>query len=210
MFLCHGQHIRHNIAILEGMFMNESNKSTSLEKEIGLRIMVLRGSETQEELAAAIGVSREIIQHWERGTRYIKAAHLRLLSEHFGKSVDYLLGLVPEDKSTNDEKLRKVSEYTGLGNDAARKLNEWTNSDDRRSLFSDILSRLVNSDHSEALLGAIAEYITYSQLEIDAANNDDLNFAVNLIDLEMARLWNISRLFSNAIEELGSEEREGQ
>lgn len=184
--------------------MNESNKSTSLEKEIGLRIMVLRGSETQEELAAAIGVSREIIQHWERGTRHIKAGHLRLLSEHFGKSVDYLLGLVPEDKSTNDEKLRKVSEYTGLGNDAVRKLNEWKSSDDRRSLFSDILSRLVNSDHSEALLGAIGEFITYTRLEIKAANNDDLNFALELTDLEMARLWNISRLFSNAIEELAS------
>lgn len=46
--------------------MSVGNKSTTLEAEIGQRIMILRGEETQEELAAAIGVSREIIQHWER------------------------------------------------------------------------------------------------------------------------------------------------
>ena len=103
--------------------MSVGNKSTTLEAEIGQRIMILRGEETQEELAAAIGVSREIIQHWERGTRHIKAGHLRALAEHFGKSVDYLVGLVGNDNSTNDEKLRMISEYTGLSNEAIQNLH---------------------------------------------------------------------------------------
>lgn len=187
--------------------MTNGNKNNSLDVEIGQRIMVLRGNETQDELAAAIGVSREIIQHWERGSRKIKAGHLCLLSEHFGKSADYLLGLAKEDNSTNDEKLRMVSDTTGFGNDAVCKLMEWKSSDDRRSHFSDTLSRLINSDHAETLLGAIGEYLAYSRLETKAVNNNDSVFAIRLTDLEMARLWNISRVFSNTIEELGSEER---
>lgn len=187
--------------------MSDRNKNTTLEAEIGQRIMILRGNETQEELASAIGVSREIIQHWERGTRHIKAGHLRLLSEHFGKSVDYLLGLVEVDNSTNDKKLRMVSEITGLSNDTVNKLIEWNNSDDRRKLFSDHLSRIINSKDAESLLGAIGEYFTYSLLEVDAVHKNDLDFATDLIDMEMARLWNISRIFSNTIEILGAEER---
>ena len=59
----------------------EKDKNANLGKEVGIRIMQLRdknGGETQEALAASIGVSREIIQHWERGTRHIKADHIRL------------------------------------------------------------------------------------------------------------------------------------
>ena len=104
--------------------MAVGNKTTSLEQEIGQRIMILRGGETQEEVAKAIGVSREIIQHWERGTRHIKAGHLCALAKHFGKSVDYIVGLVDESNSTNDEKLRAASEYTGLSNTAVSRLRE--------------------------------------------------------------------------------------
>lgn len=60
--------------------------------EIGQRIALLRGNETQESLAKAIGVSREIIQHWERGTRHIKADHLSALAYHFGCPIDTICG----------------------------------------------------------------------------------------------------------------------
>lgn len=74
----------------------EKDKNANLGKEVGIRIMQLRdknGGETQEALAASIGVSREIIQHWERGTRHIKADHIKALATHFNVSSDYLLGL---------------------------------------------------------------------------------------------------------------------
>lgn len=68
-------------------------KITPLQKEIGQRIKQLRGdSESQQQLGDAIGVSREIIQHWERGSRQIKAEHLCKIAKHFGVSTDYLLG----------------------------------------------------------------------------------------------------------------------
>lgn len=78
--------------------MDERNKITSLGREIGVRIIELRGDETQEALAMSLGVSREIIQHWERGSRHIKAEHLRALAMHFNVSTDYLLGLSDDPK----------------------------------------------------------------------------------------------------------------
>jgi len=187
-----------------------SNKNTNLEKEIGQRIMILRGNETQEELASAVGVSREIIQHWERGTRHIKADHLRALAEHFGISVDYLLGLVGEGNATNDEKIRAASDITGLDNSAIKRLIAWNSAEDRCKQFSAHISRLINSEDTESLLGFIGEYFLYSYLEERAANKNDLDFANSLIDMQMARLWNVSRLFSNILEALGAEERRMQ
>lgn len=88
------------------------NADSNLEREIGLRIMQLRGIESQAQLAEAVGVSREIIQHWERGSRHIKAAHLIALSKHFNVTTDYLLGLSPTE--TNDRDIAAIGDYTGL------------------------------------------------------------------------------------------------
>lgn len=96
--------------------MEGSTENASLEREIGQRIMLLRGDETQESLAESIGVSREIIQHWERGTRHIKAGHLVALAQHFSCSVDYLLGLAPDKSPELD--IRGAIKLTGLSEGA--------------------------------------------------------------------------------------------
>lgn len=96
--------------------MAESTENTSLEREIGQRIMLLRGEETQETLAGCVCVSREVIQHWERGTRHIKAGHLVALARHFGCSVDYLLGLASEKSPEMD--VRGAIKLTGLSEGA--------------------------------------------------------------------------------------------
>ena len=66
------------------------------------------------------GISRPTVQFWYNGERTPDAENLCTLSRAFGVSVDYLLGLADEDNATNDEKLRMVSEYTGLSNAAIR------------------------------------------------------------------------------------------
>lgn len=187
--------------------MDKRNETNELDRQIGEKIGLLRGDETQTELADAIGVSREIIQHWERGTRKIKAGHLCALANHFGTSVDYLLGLEPEENSTSDAKLRTVFETTGLSNDAVQKLITWKNSNDRRKRFSELLSKIINSDNSESLFGYIGEFLLYSNLEIKAFDNSDPDFMNELSVMEEARLWNISRIFTKTIEALASQER---
>lgn len=64
---------------------------------IGARTYNLRRSaennETQQGLADAIGVSRELVKAWERGSRKIQIDDLVKLAKHFDVSTDYLLGL---------------------------------------------------------------------------------------------------------------------
>lgn len=97
------------------------NAGTTLEQKIGTRIMLLRGDESQSQLAEAVGVSREIIQHWERGTRHIKAVHLIALAEHFHVTTDYLLGL--SETKTNDRDIAAIGDYTGLDEESISNLH---------------------------------------------------------------------------------------
>lgn len=63
-------------------------------------------------------ISRPTINFWYNGQRTPDAESLITLSKKLGVSSDWLLGLLPDDNATNDEKLRMVSEFTGLSNDA--------------------------------------------------------------------------------------------
>lgn len=90
---------------------------------IGTRIGQLRGKETQQQLADALGVSRSLVKAWETNERPVRSDDLVKLSSHFGVSCDYLLCLVDKDNSTKDEKLRMISEYTGLSNSAINALH---------------------------------------------------------------------------------------
>ena len=101
-----------------------ADKSTALQIEIGQRIGICRSrmGESQQQLADALDVTREIIQHWERGSRQIKAGHIVLLAKHFGTSPDYLLGFTSAISA--DEKARATEEYTGLSLEAIRHIRE--------------------------------------------------------------------------------------
>ena len=53
---------------------------------------------SQEELAEMLGVSHSSIRLWESGAAKPSAANLLVMSDHFGCSVDYLLGRTDERK----------------------------------------------------------------------------------------------------------------
>lgn len=89
--------------------------------KISVIIGQLRGVRSQEEVGAAIGVSRETIKHWENGTRNIKADDIIKLADYFHVSADYLLGrtLIKSPK----EDLQAVCKYTGLSEEAVEVLH---------------------------------------------------------------------------------------
>lgn len=95
-----------------------SDKNADINILLGQRIGLMREQKelSQEALGEALGVSREIIQHWERGSRQIKAQHLVKLSAFFSVSPGYLLGV--EDFPSPDINKRAFQQLTGL-NDAA-------------------------------------------------------------------------------------------
>lgn len=88
------------------------------DETIGQRIGKLRTerNESQEALAKAIDEARETIKHWENGTRRIKAESIVKLSEHFGVTSDYLLGL--SNTKSPDVSVQAACELTGLSEGA--------------------------------------------------------------------------------------------
>ena len=95
-------------------------KFVPMEKELGKRLMQLRGEKTQETVAETIGVRRETIKQWENAERHIKAVDLVKLSAYYNVSVDYLLGL--SDKMSISADVQIAQETLGLSNEAVKKI----------------------------------------------------------------------------------------
>lgn len=122
--------------------MAKAENVSKLEREIGLRIGKLRDAAgiSQQKFADEMGVSRPVIQHWESGTRHIKADNLISIAKYFNVSSDYLLGLTDvESPSTND---RAICEYMGLTHEA---LKNWKDEIQNCTFFSD--ARVFDVEH---------------------------------------------------------------
>lgn len=73
---------------------------------------------TQDELAAAIGVTKQAVSHYERGTRYPRRDQLEALADLFNVDIDYLTGR--SDRTTrllSDEELRLLNAYRAASED---------------------------------------------------------------------------------------------
>ena len=99
--------------------MPRKKPPVSIDEQIGQRIAMLRGNRRQQDVAAAVGVSKEIMVHWEAGTRKIKADHLVKLAKFFGVTSDYLLGLPTALVPSDEEKKQVVASYLGISTEAA-------------------------------------------------------------------------------------------
>lgn len=153
--------------------MAAENKSTSIDQEIGRRIWTLRGARTPQEVADAIGVSREVYNHWEAGTRHIKAEHIAALARYYDVTADFLLGL-PTPLVPSEEERRQVAlAYTGLTEaalDMLQLLQEIPLTGTKRpartvrSIHSDwdMLIRLLESDDFFFIIHDLAGLLWYS------------------------------------------------
>ena len=77
----------------------------------------------QTDVAKALGVSREVLNHWESGTRQIKVENLRKLALYYNVSADYLLGLVPD--RTTDLDMKEICKRTHLSELAIKNKLEY-------------------------------------------------------------------------------------
>lgn len=68
--------------------------------------------ESQNDLAAAIGVNRDKVNNWFRVKAKLDAENLLKIADHYGVTADYILGRAKE--ATDDWDVEKVCEYTGL------------------------------------------------------------------------------------------------
>lgn len=91
---------------------------------IGDRIALIRDKhgDSQEDLAAALGVKRQMIGYWETGARPIKAETLAQIAERYHVSADYLLGLSPDP--TTDIDTKAMCDYACLSEAAINTIRE--------------------------------------------------------------------------------------
>lgn len=132
--------------------MSKPYKSEDINARIGQRIGILRGEKSQKEVADAIGVSREVFNHWEQGTRQIKSEHLVLLARYFNVTSDYLLGLPTALVPSDNEREQVIMDYTGLSQKALNNIISFKNKHPR----IDVLNFLLEE---EILLKLITSYL---------------------------------------------------
>ena len=73
--------------------------------------------------AEKVGIKRTKVQDWLRGKADVTLGDLIKISKAYNKSIDVIVGLVPENEYSQDEKVRIASEYTGLSHRAVDLLH---------------------------------------------------------------------------------------
>ena len=107
--------------------MSETDNRLSKQGE---RLKKLRKErkKTQDEVAKLVGCGIVSVRDWEKGKRSPDTIYLIKLSELFGVSCDYILGLTDYTNIGN----REIEDITGLSNEAVEVLryisyNDWDN-----------------------------------------------------------------------------------
>lgn len=95
----------------------------SVKDKIASRILYLIGQNDVTEFARSIGVSRNNVNDWIRGKADIRIGDVIEISKKYGKSVDWILGLVPKEKDSNVQEVQVASDYTGLNHEAIEMLH---------------------------------------------------------------------------------------
>lgn len=118
---------------------NVSKRIVSLREEKG---------ETQQELANAIGITRQSLSRYEIAARTVNAEVLGALARHFGVSADYLLGL--SDVRSTEQDMRTACEVTGLSEKAVKNIQStyYTMAKEDREAIKDAI--LKNDEPEEA------------------------------------------------------------
>ena len=142
--------------------MADSNKT------IGYKIAETRGKadESQADLAAALGVKREMVTYWENGTRPIKAETIIEIAKRYNVSADYLLGL--SDSPAVSEDMRTAVKVTGLTEKAIENARQFCYpvSGTESERWS-ILSELMETDGFCELIVDIENLYETAQILVD-------------------------------------------
>lgn len=97
--------------------------NSEISKVIGKRINALLAKKfkRQKDLATALGVNDNTISYFVSGKRMPNTEQIIKISDFFGVSADYLLGL--SDTATTDKDIQFICEYTGLSEKSVEKLH---------------------------------------------------------------------------------------
>lgn len=101
---------------------NETNSNATEIFAKRLKELRLRKDLSLKKLACDLDVTAQSLSLYETGQRTVNIDLLKKISEYFGVSSDYLIGL--SDAATNDVDLKAVCDYLGLYEGAALRLQQ--------------------------------------------------------------------------------------
>lgn len=187
--------------------------------KISERIKFLREKNnlTQSELAERIGVKRETINQWEKGTRDLKTGHIIELSNFFNVPSDFILGII----NTENRNYVDIGSIIGLDDFTITRLEH---SHKEKTPECDIINNVVHSSAFSRLYHSLEEYqqirsrFENVNKEVDVLNIKDDNikrlsesdkavllqylFPLFGADMRNAALYSIERAIDHLSEDL--------
>ncbi|WP_302191994.1 helix-turn-helix domain-containing protein [uncultured Ruminococcus sp.] len=157
-------------------------------EKVSKRIVSLREEkgETQQELADAIGITRQSLSRYEIAARTINIEVLGTLAQHFGVSADYLLGL--SDVRSMEQDMQAACEMTGLSEETITKLK----ADTPAAWAVDVLMCSYVSTQDDSFVKEKASPLDLiSQYIFSAFVSEDI--ATELVQLELNKKADISK-----------------
>ena len=189
------------------------------------RLVELRESRgvSQQTLADDLEITRQSLSLYEKAKRTINIDLLVKIAKYFNVSTDYLLGL--NDNATTDIELKAVCDYTGLSEEAVKKLASLKSEEFDNQI--DTLSWLISQEYALELCTLLYDidsvsgfyesdleryqekfnnfeeqikinhYTTVTQFDELELLNDDLNAAFDKIDVARYRLIRFTESLAN-------------
>lgn len=140
--------------------------------------------ETNKDLQDVFGLSLSALINYQTGKRIPDIAFLHKLSQHFGVSADYLLGL--SDVKSTEQDMKTACAVTGLSEDALERIHEFTKPE-LRNFFNAI----VCTEEFTDILNCFLDYLqTYEPDKIlqNASRNIDNDMSREKV-IELLQYW---------------------
>ena len=137
-----------------------------------------------------LGISRPTVSYWYYGERTPDAESLITISNNFGLTTDYLLGL--SDYYHKDKSVQTVQRVTALSEDAVFKLNEIAHGKDSDS-FPAIISALIENSNAEFFLAILHSLLTLDEAQSESVEAviDGKTLCLNPVDHLQAVLYSL-------------------
>ena len=135
---------------------------TELTKQrIGLRLndVLAQKDIKQKDLAEHIGVTPNTVSYYLSGDRCPDIEKIIEIAKYLNVTTDYLLGL--SDVKSTDTKLKAICDYTGLSEDAIKRLHNCCYSEDTKKVLSFLIAPKSKSRFFDDLLNVSVDLSDY-------------------------------------------------
>lgn len=156
---------------------------------------------TQEQVKDLIKCDLKSYRDWEKNKRYPSSDYLVRLSQLFGVSTDYLLGISDYTNIGNKE----MSETTGLSEYAIDILRAINSNRPGGEMYPKLLSVIISSSYFEKLIFQIRKYaidIEKLKLELEQGSSKDVALIEALSYTYRAGKFGVSDVLGDMLDEI--------